>query len=184
MNENDPGMHWPAPRDVIELFQAGANRKVWPFRTPAMDIGPEAVSLNIGAGRKSVGRSYELDYPEWDAETMDLPWGDSKVSVIYALHLFEHLTPEGVIRTLRECQRVLVSRGALNVVVPHRLSQGAYHDLDHKTFWCEETWRNLFHNPYSDKAGMRSGWEFEIGINLMIGLNERNLMLVTQLIRQ
>jgi SAM-dependent methyltransferase len=170
---------WPMPWDLESFFSAGADRHIPEF----VRSGEFVRSLNLGAGRKLIGGSEPLDLPEWDGETQDIPASDSSVGTIYAFHFLEHLPAESVIRVLRECQRVLVSGGQLNVVVPHRLSQGAYHDLDHKTFWTEETWRNLFHNSYSNKNGMRSGWEFHVGLNLMIGLNERNLMLVTQLIR-
>ncbi len=70
----------------------------------------------------------------------------------------------------------------MNIVVPHRLSQMAYHDLDHKSFWCEETLKNLFTTTYYLK-NREQRWRFRIGTNVIIGIVERNLALMTQLIK-
>lgn len=141
--------------------------------------------VNLGAGNAKMEGAINLDLPDWDAEHDPLPFAHESKDTIHAYHLFEHLTARGVVRLLLECQRVLRVDGVLNVLVPHRLGQMAYQDLDHKTFWCEETWKVLMNNPHYvrmyDPVG--EGWRFEINTNFIMGLNERNLALLTQLVK-
>jgi hypothetical protein len=58
------------------------------------------------------------------------------------------------------------------------------HDLTHKHAFCEDTWKITFDNPYYKQAGSpEEGWLFEVRLNIIIGIVERNLCLLTQLIR-
>ena len=170
------GIRWTEPYDLVSLFEAGADRTI-----PGFETAPGGVlRLNLGAGVKKIAHTVALDLPEWDSDRNDLPYSDNTVSAIYAFHLLEHVS--NPVRLLRECQRVLKPGGVLNVVVPYYKSEGAFHDLDHKHFFSESTWSNLFDNQFYDKN--HDGWLFKIGLNLIMGLNERNLMLVTQLIKE
>ncbi len=172
MNDN---MSWMAPFDVTTFFEAGANRVLPDFGAPEGEI-----HLNLGAGHKRIAGSIPLDLPDWDSDENDIPFSDESVSVIHAYHILEHVGDP--IRLLRECQRVLIPGGTLNIVVPYFRSQGAYDDLDHRHFFTEETWRTQFSSPYYDKG--HDGWKFRIGLNIIMALNERNLMLFTQLIKE
>jgi len=162
-------------KDINEFFKLGMKRDI-----PILNPWQGQTSLNLGAGNQHIEGTIALDYPRWNAETEDIPWPCNSVDSIYAFHFLEHLPGKRVIHMLREFQRVLVVGGSANIVVPHRLSQMAYHDLDHKTFFCEETWRTLFSTPYYDK-NREEPWKLEVGLNIIIGLNERNLALMTQL---
>ena len=160
-----------------DLFLVGMKRELPEIETPT------GLILNLGAGNTEMLGTVPLDYPSWDATRDPIPYGDGAVDHIFAFHFLEHLSGVDVIRVLREAQRVLRPGGTMLVVVPHRLSQMAFHDLDHKSFWCEETWRTLFSTPYYDK-NRESPWKLRISFNLLAGLNERNLALFTQLVRE
>lgn len=159
---------------IQELFQMGMNRAI-----PEL-IQPEGKILDLGAGNKKIPNAIPLDFPEWDAEKDRIPYGDNSIDHIYSFHFLEHLS--NPVFVLQECQRVLKDGGTLNVVVPYYKSQMACHDLDHKKFFCEETWKILFQNPYYDKNKIE--WKFEVSLNIIIGIVERNLALMTQLIKK
>ena len=163
--------------DGIAMFEMVADRSVPEWRMP-----PPADShpiLNLGAGNKRILGAISLDLPEWDADAQPIPYPDGGVKAIYAIHFLEHVRDPRAL--LRECQRVLIPGGLLNVGLPHGRSDSAYNDLDHKSNWGEDTWKTTFDNPYYDKE--HDGWKFEIGFNLVMAVAYRNLMVVTQLIR-
>lgn len=162
--------------DINNLFELGMKRHI-----PLL-CQPGEIAINLGAGKQEIKGAKSLDLPKWDAERDMIPYHDGSVDTIYAFHFLEHLPAGRVIYMLREFERVLKVGGTANVVVPHRLSQMAYHDLDHKTFFCEETWRTLFSTPYYDK-NREVPWRLEVGTNIIIGIVERNLALMTQLRR-
>jgi len=135
------------------------------------------LSLNLGAGNKHIPGAYSLDYPEWDADKEPIPYSDNTISSIYAYHFLEHC--KDPVKVLLECQRILIKGGIMNICVPYYTSQMQAHDLDHKHTFCEDTWKILFNNPYYDKN--RINWKFKIGFNMVCGIVERNLCLLTQL---
>jgi ubiquinone/menaquinone biosynthesis C-methylase UbiE len=167
--------------DINEFFLLGMKREI-PQLKDFSNPSRTGVCLNLGGGKQNITGYVNLDFPEWNADFDGLPFDDGTIKHIIAFHFLEHLSSARVIATLRECERVLMTGGTLNIVVPHRLSQMAYHDLDHKTFFCEETWRTLFSTPYYDK-NREYEWKFEIGTNIIIGVVERNLALITQLVK-
>jgi len=150
------------------------------------------VVLNVGAGNSHIEGAISLDKSDkflregdivWDAdEKKPLPFADETVDGIHAHHFLEHV--EDPLWVLSEFQRVLRRSGVVQVTVPYYRSQLAFQDLTHRTFWTEETWRNTFQNPYYDTAKGYVAWEFEVGFNLIAGLVERNLMLLTQLVKK
>jgi SAM-dependent methyltransferase len=157
---------------MLDLFEVAMDRDV--DRPQPM---PEGIVLNVGAGEKIIEGAVSIDYPEWDADRDNLRYGDETISGIHAYHFLEHVVDP--VKVLLEFQRVLKPGGILNICVPYYTSQMAAHDLDHKHQFCEETWRVLFSNPYYDKN--RIEWKLEVRTNMIIGIVERNLALITQM---
>jgi len=166
---------WDHPYNLIGMLRLGADRPLVADWIPDGD----GLTLNLGAGNKLIRNSVALDLPKWDADIDPIPYRDGAVTTIYALHFFEHVRHP--INLLRECQRVLKPGGHLNVVVPHWNTQLAHSDLDHKSSWDEETWSRILANDYYEKN--HDGWQFHIGTNILMGIAARNLLIVTQLIR-
>lgn len=143
-------------------------------------IPPGEVVLDVGTshGAAVVPGAHKLS-EHWRAPT--LPQASDCVDTIFAHHFLEHLDGETAVAQLREFERVLKVGGTVNVVVPYYNSQMASHDLDHKSVWCEETWRNTFANPGYDAKGR--DWRLRVNFNLICGVVERNLALFTQLVK-
>jgi SAM-dependent methyltransferase len=163
---------------IQDLFRVGMDRDI-----PAViDYNAlDGLKLNLGAGNKKIPGAVALDLPEWDADRDPIPYPDGAVAVIHAYHFLEHV--QDPVKMLAECQRVLRPGGLMIIVVPYYTSQMMAHDLTHKHAFCEETWKITFRNPYYKQAGSPPEWKFEVRLNLIIGIVERNLALVTQLIR-
>lgn len=159
--------------DVHQLFEWAMDRQL-PYLIETREDG---VELNLGAGNKPIPNAVDLDLPEWDANKDQIPFGSGTVDVIHAYHFLEHV--DNPIAMLRECERVLVTGGVLNICVPYYRSNMAYHDLTHKHYFTEATWANILHQPYYD----RGKWSLEINLNVIIGIVERNLALLTQLVK-
>jgi SAM-dependent methyltransferase len=140
----------------------------------------EGIAYNLGAGNKLLPNAIALDLPAWDGDFDRIPADDASIDCIYAYHFLEHL--KNPIDMLRECQRVLKSGGVVNIVVPYYNSNLQASDLDHKCVFTEDTWKCLFNNEYYTKD--KEGWMFNINFNMICGLVERNLCLVTQLEKQ
>ncbi len=158
-----------------EFFKQAMDRDV----APLLPDNRHGAGLNLGAGNKKISYSAPLDFPDWDADSDPIPYEDNSVGIIYAYHFLEHC--KDPVKVLQECQRVLKVGGTMNICVPYYTSQMAAHDLDHKHQFCEETWKTLFSTPYYDKNKIE--WKFSIGFNLICGVVERNLCLLTQLIK-
>ncbi len=157
-----------------ELFQIGMDRTIGHL----LDM-KDGIHLNIGAGNKKISDTIPLDYPDWDADIDPIPYADESISGIHAYHFLEHCAKP--VKVLLEMQRVLKIGGVCNIVVPYYSSQMMCQDLDHKHSFCEETWHILFRNKYYDKN--RIEWNFYVQYNVIIGIKERNLCLMTQLLK-
>lgn len=158
--------------DIQELFKLGMKRDI-PNLLPDCD----SLVLNLGCGNNPIAGAFNLDYPEWDAHDGRLHWVDNIVDQIHAYHFFDQI--RNPIEILRECERVLKPGGYVNIVVPYYNSQLAFKGLNHQNAFCEETWRILFTNQYYNKN--KTEWKFKICLNIIIGLVERDLCLMTQL---
>lgn len=163
---------------INDMFTLGMKRVI-----PVLSKPDHTNAINLGAGNSHIPGVRSLDYPEWDAERGHLPADCEAITAVYAFHFFEHLPGKSVISLLRDIQSVTVPGATVNIVVPYYNSAMAAHDLDHKSKYTEDTWRTLFGTPYYDK-NREIPWEFDIGTNLIIGIVERNLALMTQLIRK
>lgn len=160
-------------KSLTDLFSIGMDRVM----TDPLPFPTTGTILNVGAGNKHIIGSIPLDYPDWDADTDEIPYKDGSVSGIHCYHFLEHVAEPA--RVLLEFQRVLEVGGLINIVVPYYNSQMQAQDLDHKARYCEMTWKTLFLNPYYDKN--RIEWRLHIVTNVIMGVVERNLALVTQL---
>lgn len=160
---------------IQEVFRLGMKRIIPTF----VDM-PPGIHLNLGAGFSEIPGVVPLDMPEWNADLDSIPYKDEAVSGIHAYHFLEHLAQPDAF--LYECQRVLCPGGVMQICVPYFRSQIAYQDLDHKHCFTEETWKTLLRNGYYNKFGRE--WRLDIGANVIIGIVDRNLCLLTQLIRR
>lgn len=158
----------------MELFNAAMNRN----HIDAIGTPEGNNILNLGGGEKHFPWAHNLQSPEWDAEVDRIPFTSNTIDGIYAFHFFEHLTGDGVARTLHECERVLKIGGLLTIMVPHRLGGMAYQDLDHKSFFTESTWEMLLDNKYYETKISDS--KLQIEFNIIMGDCEKNLALITQ----
>lgn len=164
--------------NIQDFFDSGMKRYI---PDVISDIDPAFNTVvNLGCGKDIRHHMTNLDFPEWNADIHRIPFEKESVSQIHAYHFFEHVSEP--VKVLQECQRVLKPGGHINIIVPYYTSQMQAHDLDHKHAFCEETWRNLFSKIYYDKYKIE--WKFDIGINIIIGVVERNLCLMTQLTKR
>lgn len=161
--------------DWQQFFKYGMDRDV---NAPLKIEGD--VVLNIGGGKKEIPGTVMLDLPQWNADYDRIPFQDNSVDGIHCYHFLEHIKEP--IKVLFEFQRVLRPGGIAQIVVPHYAGASYYQDLDHKHPFSEETWRNLFQNPYYTKN--REGWKFKVHFNMIMAIVERNLALFTQLVRE
>jgi SAM-dependent methyltransferase len=164
------------PNDLHSFFQVAMNRQIPAFSPGRQDL----IKLNVGAGLKHISDTEILDLPEWNAEKEPMPYEDDTVGVIYALGFLDHIS--NVPGFLKECQRVLAPGGTLNVSVAYYNSQMAHEDLYHKSWFAEGTWRNLMQNEWWSADEFK--WKLTIGMNVIMGIVERNLCLLTQFIKE
>jgi hypothetical protein len=83
----------------------------------------------------------------------------------------------------QSAREILKVGGVMNIVVLYYDSSLQAQDLDHKSAWCETTWQTLFANPTYKRMEEPEVWRFKVGMNIMIAVVERNLCLMTQLIK-
>jgi hypothetical protein len=168
--------HWTQPLSLTDLFAVGMDRVVPEYQVSLRDNKV----LNLGAGYKYIYNADNLSLENgWRAPHLP-DHADESVDTVFALHFLEHLSLPDLLSMLREIERVLHWGGFLNVVVPWYGGQLAYQDLDHKTFWTVETWRNLLDNQYYD-GSMPRDWKLKERFSIIMGLNDRNLVVVSQL---
>jgi len=161
-------------KTLVELFNFGMMRNYH-------DIIPDKESgliLNLGPGNKTIPKTITLEYPEWDAEVDDIGFIDNNVEQIHAYHFLEHI--RNVPHVIAECERVLKPGGHMNIVVPYYTSQIQAQDLDHKSCFCETTFKVLFDKDYYSKDKVK---QMKIATNVIMGDTERTLCLIVQLVK-
>lgn len=160
-----------------QLFEWGMSRRI-----PPIVSFPEGPIINLGAGRKVLPfPTIDLDLPEWDAQRDPIPALSGTVAGAVAFHFLEHLPGNVAIRVINETERVLKVGGSMLIAVPYYNSQLQSQNLDHLSSYCEETWRNLLDDPtYRRLYGRPS---LRVGFNVICGIVERNMCLMTQLIK-
>jgi SAM-dependent methyltransferase len=147
------------------------------------DGGKNGQFVQLGPGRKLIIGWRNLDFPEWDGDTMPLPFEDESVDGIASYHTLDHLA--NPIRVLAEIQRVLKDGGWFVNIVPHYASELFASDLTHKSQFATETWRSIFSTRHYDHAAVagHTEWKFRIEFNMIMGFTERNTVLVTKLVK-
>lgn len=164
--------------NIQQWFKIGMKRDI-----PEL-IAPGVVQINLGAGNSLMPAAMNLDLPDWDARKDNLPNSlRNHVDTIWASHFFEHLDGANAIRMLRECEKSLKVGGTINIVVPYYTSQMMHHDLTHQSYWCEETFKNLFNNPYYEQSVAKGEWKLKLHACFMMAIVERNLALFAQVVK-
>lgn len=159
-----------------ELFGLGMKRFLPDLITcdgPAFDVG--ASGKYVAPGAVGIGA------PDWTWPRDPIPASDDTVATIHCYHFLEHLSGDDAIAFMREVERVLIpDRGVMNFSIPYYASTLAVQNLQHRSFWCEESFRNLF----EDKTYHHSGdWKLSVHFMLIAGVVERNLAVVGQIIK-
>jgi SAM-dependent methyltransferase len=161
----------------LDFAEMGIDRRMPHWEQPDWSLP----ILNLGAGEKTIPGTVSLDWPEWNAETDAIPYGDGSIGGIFATHFLEHIADPT--RVLAEASRVLAPLAPFNILVPHGQSLLYQECLDHKSPFVIESWKNLMDDRYWKKHSPER-FRFNIGANFLFGLKEENLCLVTQLIRK
>ena len=98
----------------------------------------QKVALNLGCGFQKLPGMVNVDAFEncepdikWDLNNFPYPWEDNSIHAIFAAHIFEHL--DDWWGALKECARILVPGGTLEIRVPDESSTtaGTYRDHNH-----------------------------------------------------
>ena len=171
------------PATLLENFAAAMDREApeWhPMNWRSMEQG---IILNLGAGKKLIPGTIPLDADRgWWGGKNPIPFENGDVDGIYAYHFLEHLDKKDLLALLKECQRVLRPGGLFNIAVPWWASEISHQDLDHKSFFSEQSLGNLFKNQYYDGT-MPRDWHFTIRSTMIMGLVQRNMVVMMQLER-
>lgn len=158
---------------LIDIFNLGMYRN-HPYPLPDRT----GIVLNLGAGEKLIHDTIALDYPEWNAESDKIPWADNCIDMIHCYHLLEHVANTYWI--LGEIERVLKPGAHINIVVPYYSSNIMAQDPDHKTPFSEHSWRTIFDSSRYKKDKVKP---MLIHVNFIMGDKEKNIVLVTQLVK-
>lgn len=110
---------------------------------------------------------------------------DESCAEVASYHTLDHLWPEQVVNLLKEIQRVLKPGGMFTCIVPHYSSQLANECIQHRSRFAIDTWRNIFsERQYSNSVeGQEHEWKLQVMANFVYGMTERNLVLVTQMMK-
>jgi hypothetical protein len=162
--------------DFQRLFALGMKRHLPELVTcpgPSYDIG--------ASGKYVVPGAIPLAPPNWIFPRDPIPAADDSVATIHCYHFLEHLSGDDAVLFLREVERVLIpERGVMNFCVPYFSSLLMAQNLQHKSFWCEETFRNLFEDDTYEHCGK---WRLRVGLLVIAGVVNRNLALFGQIIK-
>jgi len=124
------------------------------------------VRLNIGAGKRNPQPGYlALDSnlamrPDIVARVPPIPVADGSCETIYCSHLIEHLTNEDASALIAEMWRVLAMGGATQIIAPNALTQAAYQDPTHRSYWVPERFR--YYTPVYRYLGYDLETRFEL----------------------
>jgi hypothetical protein len=158
-----------------KLFALGMKRSLPELLTcegPSFDCG--------ASGRHVAPGATPLGPPDWRIPRDAIPAADGAVATIHAYHFLEHLTGDEAVFFLREVERVLIPhRGVMNFSIPYYNTVLAAQSLEHKSLWCEETFKKLFEEDTFEYYGK---WRLRVHFLIIAGVVSRNLALVGQLV--
>lgn len=152
-------------------------------------IPPEGLHVNLGSGNSPIAGALNLDRPDWNAPRLDYVWlhaaGVKKdsVAVVHMYHFLEHLTPDDAIRMLKEVERVLMPGGLCKIVVPHAMCPLAYQAPDHRSYWTEEGFQDMFYSAGYDSAYGHE-WDMDITWMMVAGVKWSNLCVLVELCKR
>lgn len=181
-----------APRDLSDLFCNGMKGYINMYPPDP----PSGVVLNLGCGNSPISGAVNLDALgsrgayfglgtdqapndeingvfRWQAP--NLGYNDDTVAAIHAYHFLEHLDGDLVKVQIQEVERVLKPGGVFYYCVPYAMAPIAFMDVDHKTYWTEETMRTLL-----ESRGYESGVTSRLKYysQVIIGANSQNLAIL------
>jgi hypothetical protein len=161
------------------LFALGMKRKL-----PDLLTCNEGLRFDVGStGKYVVSNATPLGPPKWQWPRDGIPANNECVGELHAYHFLEHLSGEDAISFLREVERVLIPAcGVFNFSIPYYSTVLANQDLEHKSFWSEETFRNLFENDTYLRLSA-GPWKLHIHFLIIAGVVSRNLALVGQIVK-
>lgn len=174
------------------FFFNGVKRSPGRLRRPP---GDEPV-LNLGSGNAPLPGAANLDRPEWRApklwlpvagkpNVMKAPIHDGTVGAIHMYHFLEHLDPSDALDMLMECQRVLMPKGCIYLVVPHAMTPLGFQAPDHRSFWTEEGLQDTFYSAgYDTTYGGPEKWDMDITWMMCAGVKWSNLCVLAQIVKR
>lgn len=164
--------------NIQDFFMLGMKREV----SELIPNNDGCAVLNLGGGRTQIGKSINLQLPEWDANKDKIPFQDDSVDQVHMYHLIEHLN--NPVRVFIEIQRVLKTGGHCNIVVPYYLGAMSYQDITHTKHFSINYLNILFANDYYDTSyGLNHEWKFKINFNMVLGITDANLAIFSQIIK-
>ena len=124
-------------------------------------------SLDLGCGSVKVNGAVGLDnanIPGVDIihDLLDFPYPIENKSYenIYLRHVIEHFYLDDLDKILKECFRILIPGGSLEITVPHAFSVAGVTDPTHKLFFTFSSgyfWDQTYHKSYYNEID--SHWE-------------------------
>jgi predicted SAM-dependent methyltransferase len=105
--------------------------------------------VNVGCGEFRAEGWVNVDMTRTDggpqpdivASATDLPFEDASVDRLYAGHVLEHLTPEDVVKAIREFARVVRADGKIMIVMPDLdVAEAKYPELVESVRYGADRW--------------------------------------------
>lgn len=163
----------------LELALFGLDRQlprwIYPnWNLPVLDLGP---------GNKVIPGAIRLDYPGWEAEGSSplYQYKPNSIGGIFAINLLEHLADPRYL--INDFGRVLAPGCAATVFVPDANSNMYLQDLDHKTQFVIDSFKNYIEpHPYYAKGHDRT--DLRVGAVFNFGVKSENTGVVAQLIKR
>ena len=169
------GWRFTQPVTVGDHFRIATVRD-WPS---FVNTSTEGRYIQLGHGMKWIEGWEHFDLPEYNAECDTIPLPEESVVGIATYNMLDHVSDPR--KVLIEAGRVLKDGGTFTCIVPHYLGELAHSCFDHKSQFAVDSWRNALDNAHDPSQG---AIPFELGFNMIMGLSENNLFLVTQMIRK
>lgn len=140
--------------------------------------------LDLGPGTKFIPGTERLEWPEWDADRDLLSnYEPGELGGIFAINILEHLADPRPL--ILEFGRVLAPGCAATIFVPHARSNMYLQDLDHKTPFVLDTWKNFLEpHPFYEKGHAETPHGLRVGVNFVFGIKDENVGIITQLIKE